>query len=135
MTLIKWSMHVQRTLPQIWRVSGRLKAKTFRDMTPALNFAQTMCNMFKNHNLVAEALSRNPEVRREIFVYCVWRGQWTTSEAERDKRALAILYIHVGVNEPSPFPLLFSSQIEYLLEWHLSNQDSNRGQQDSYNAL
>ena len=31
-----------------------------------------MCNMFKDQNLVAEALSRNPEECREIFVYCVF---------------------------------------------------------------
>ena len=47
-----------------------------------------MCNMCEDHNLVAAALSRNPEVCREIFVHCVRRSQWTASEAERDKRAL-----------------------------------------------
>ena len=50
-----------------------------------------MRNMFKDHNFVEEVLSRNPECR-EIFVHCVRRFQWTTSEAERDKRACTILY-------------------------------------------
>ena len=51
-----------------------------------------MCNMFKDHNLVAAALSCNPGECREIFMHCVRRGQWTTSEAKRDDRAFTVLY-------------------------------------------
>ena len=47
-----------------------------------------MCNMLKDHNLVAETLSHNPG---EIFVHCVQRGQWTTSEAKRDNFVFTIL--------------------------------------------
>ena len=34
-----------------------------------------------------EALGLNPGERREIFMHCVGRGQWTTSE-----RAFTVLY-------------------------------------------
>ena len=50
-----------------------------------------MCNIFKYHILVAEALSRNPEECREIFERCVRRGEGTTSEAERNKCAFTVL--------------------------------------------
>ena len=50
----------------------------------AVTLPNLYVNMFKDH-LVAEALSRNPQ----IFVHCVRRGQWTTSEAERDKCMLS----------------------------------------------
>ena len=58
-----------------------------------------MCNMFKDHNLVAEALSHNPGERRDIFMHCVRRGQWITNET----------IVHspfcIGVNESSRFSL------------------------------
>ena len=50
-----------------------------------------MCNIFKDHISVAEALSRNPkEIAGTKFVHCVWRSQWTTSEAEQDKCACTV---------------------------------------------
>ena len=38
-----------------------------------------MRNMFKDH-LVAEALSCNSDICREIFVHCVWRAEQRHSE-------------------------------------------------------
>ena len=58
-----------------------------------------MCNMFKDHNLVAEALSRNPGELWEIFMQCVWIGQWTTSETN-----VHSLFC-IGVNESLRFTL------------------------------
>ena len=51
--------------------------------------AQTMCNLFKDHILVAEALRCNADECREIFVHCVRRGEWTTSVTQR---ACTVLY-------------------------------------------
>ena len=55
-------------------------------------------NMFKDHNSVAEALSRNPGERREVFVHCVRRDQWTTREAKRDNCATVLYRIQWAVS-------------------------------------
>ena len=64
-----------------------------------------MCNMFKDDNLVVESLSRNPGEHREIFVHCVRRVQWTTTET------IVHLPFCIGVNAPFQITVLvrFSS--------------------------
>ena len=66
-----------------------------------------MCNMFKAHILVTEALSRNPDEYREICAHCVRRGERTTNPTS----------VHapfcIGVNGSSDHSLCnFSSELQ-----------------------